>query len=418
MTIWPVGIAPPPQRPPEQGPATEAEIDAQAEGRVRLAARLDLSPLALQELARDPEILVRATVALNGRCDAEVDAILTSDQDERIRALLGSRVARLLPNLDSEGRTAAATHVLATLAILAADQATRVRAAIADEIAAMDSAPRDLVLRLARDTAGAVSNQVIRLSPVLSDADLLSILATPHSPKTAESIASREKLSAVVADAIVQHADAPTIRALLSNQSACIREATLDALVGRAPNHLDWHAPLVRRPRLSTYAVRALSEFIASDLLRTLAIRADLEPGKLEIVRQRLAASAPEKNDQEALIAKARHLKASGQLTEAALQAAASQFELRQLLAMLAVSSDVSLQTVERVMDVRSTKALVSLVWRSGFSMTLAVSIQKALSHFAPETIIYPTEDGTFPLSAEEMTWQVELINKIEPNAR
>lgn len=405
MTVWPELAMPLLEKLPACFGSTETAAD-----RVRQAARQDCSPIILLELARDPEIIVRATVALNERCGPEVDTLLSLDGDERVRALLGGRIARLLPDTCIADRTAAANHVHATLAVLASDQALRVRAAIAEQVATMKAAPRDLVLHLARDSAVEVSDQIIRLSPVLSDADLLSILVTPPASTTAEAIASRRKLSAVVADAIVRHADAPTIRALLSNPSACIRESTLDALVGRAPNHIDWHAPLVRRPGLSLNAVRALSEFIASDLLRILATRVDLDASKLDIVRQRLAARTADAD--EHLMAKARQLKASGRLTEMALQEAADDGDVRLLLALLAINSSVSLHTIDRILELRSAKALVSVVWRSGFTMAIAVMIQNQLSQFGPNMTIFATESGDFPLSVSEMGWQIELMGE------
>ncbi|MDT7950718.1 MAG: DUF2336 domain-containing protein [Acetobacteraceae bacterium] len=384
-----------------------------AADRVRRAARTDCPPMALEELAQDPEILVRATVALNAGCHPEVDVILARDADERIRALLGGRIAQLLPALDAGERSAAADHVNSMLMVLAKDQAVRVRAAIAEEIAAAASAPRDLVLRLAWDGSAEVSDRVVRLSPVLSDADLLALLATPPVPSTAASIASRSTLSAAVADTIAQHADGPTIRALLSNQSACIRESTLDALVGRAPTHVDWHGPLVRRPRLSAKAVRALSDFIASDLLALLATRDDLESGELDLIRERLAARSRGGGGGHGAVARAQILQAQGGLDEAAVQEAIRRGDDGEVLGLLAVSSGVSLQMLERILERRSAKALVSLVWRSGFGMGLALAIQKMLCRFGPDAVIHPAEDGGFPLTESEMMWQLELLGLV-----
>lgn len=413
MSSWPEITAPLLEKLTLPGLAAESDTGLQRVDRVRRAARLDCSAAVLRDLARDPEIIVRATVAMNTACDPEIDAILAADQDERVRALLGSRIARLLPEIADAERSDMASHIHETLTALAADLATRVRAAIAEAIATMDAAPRALVLHLARDVADEVSEQVVRLSPVLRDADLLALLATAASPTTAASIASRTKLSFVVADAIVQQADAPTIRALLTNQSACIRESTLDALIGRAPNHIDWHAPLVQRPSLSAHAVHALSGFIASDLLRILARRVDLEPSKLDIVRQRLAALPS--NGDDALVARARQLHAESRLDEKALQDAIDNSDSRALLALLSVSSNVSLQVIDRVIELRSAKALVSLVWRSGFSMGLAANIQNALCQFGPDTIILPASNGEFPLSETEMCWQIELMGAPTP---
>ena len=378
-------------------------------GRVRQAARPDNPPAALRELARDPDLIVRAAVAINGTCSPELDSILAEDRDERVRALLGNRIAQLLPNLDGDGQTSAAQHVLTTLTALARDQATRVRATIAEQVKMMEVAPRGLVLLLAQDEAAEVSDPILRLSPVLTDADLLLLLATPPFPAAAASIASRPKLSATVADAIVAYADAPAIRALLSNQSACIREATLDALVGRAPHHSDWHAPLVRRPNLSAKAIRALSEFIAADLLRILVARVDLDPAKLEIVRQRLAREIAQTDD-TTVVADGIRLKAANALTEDTILEAARSGDTRRVAALLAVAAGVPLQTVDRVADLRSAKALVSLTWHAGFSMKAAVAIQSSLGYFAPDKIITSGLNGAFPLTKEEMEWQVELM--------
>ena len=139
---------------------------------------------------------------MSSRADAELDTILASDGDERVRALLAARIARLLStsNLAVQGEWA--EHIDRTLRALAADEAVRVRAAVADELAQTLAAPRDLVLQLAHDASREVSDRVIRLSPLLSDGDLLSILACAPCASVAASIANRDHLSAVVADAI------------------------------------------------------------------------------------------------------------------------------------------------------------------------------------------------------------------------
>ena len=56
------------------------------------------------------------------------------------------------------------------------------RVVIADCVKAMPDAPRELILQLAHDTALAVCDPVVRLSPLLTDADLLALLATPPHP--------------------------------------------------------------------------------------------------------------------------------------------------------------------------------------------------------------------------------------------
>ncbi len=357
--------------------------------------------------------MVRAAVAINDACGPDIDLILAGDSDERVRALLGSRIARLLPELDCQHQDSATRHVHATLAALARDHATRVRAVIAHEVGAMPEAPRDLVLILAHDETGAVSDPVLRLSPVLTDADLLALLATPRHGRVAESVASRAGLSASVADAIAEHADAPAICALLANHSASIRETTLDALVGRASYHADWHEPLVRRPCLSAKATRALAQIVAADLLKVLRARTDLDPAVVEAVRHRVTTQALDcgKTEQRdsVLVAECERLKAMGRLAEHHLIEAAQTGDVRRAAACLAVASGVTLRVVDRMASLRSARAIVSLVARAGFSMQAGVVIQGALAQLGPDHLLRPGPGGGFPLSDEEMDWQFEL---------
>lgn len=416
MSFWPgTGIGSTQNDTPPPLETRRAPAEASTAGRVRRAVSPNSSPAVLRELARDPDIVVRAAVAINGACGPDVDTMLASDEDERVRALLGSRIARLLPGLDGDEHDKATRHVHTMLAALARDHATRVRAAIAQEIKAMVAAPHDLVLLLARDAAIEVSDPIIRLSPVLTDADLLALLATPPYPSAAESIATRPRLSAAVADAIADHAEAPAIRALLANPSACIQEATLDALVGRAAHHAEWHAPLVHRPCLSAQAVRALSQFIAADLLKVLQARSGLEPAKLDAVYQRVAADPPDA-DESRMIAQSEQLKVTSGLTEDVLLEAARSGDVRRLASLLAVASGVSLRTVDRVVGLRSAKAIISLAWRGGFSMRAGTVAQAVLGQLGPGSILLPTAEGGFPLSAEEMEWQIELMSEAGPD--
>lgn len=393
--------------------AKPPSAETEAERKVRQAARADGDPALMRELAADANLLVRASLAINPSCSPEVDEILAGDGDDRVRSLLATRIAQLLPGLHRDDRAIAAQHVRSVLMRLARDEAVRVRSTLANETSTMPAAPHELVLLLAQDCCVEVSGSLLRLSPVLTDTDLLQLLATPPFPSSAALIASRAQLSAAVADAVVAYADAPAIRVLLANASACIQEATLDALVGRAPLHEDWHAPLVRRPNLSAKAVQSLSEFIAADLLRVLASRDDLEPRQLEGVRRRMAHAA-DPSDDKALLAEALRLKAKGGLIEEVILGAAQAGQSRRLAALIAVASNMPLKCVDRAVEIRSAKALVTLSWLAGLSMRAATIVQSHLGQIDPDYILGPSPTGDYPLSREEIEWQVELIRESE----
>jgi len=383
--------------------------------RVRLASHAATSAEVLAFLARDPSVLVRATVAMNRAAPADVDRVLAGDEDERVRALLAGKVAALLPGLAGPEQVQVRDQVLATLAGLVADEAERVRGAIAGVIAGMPEAPRDLILRLARDTAVAVAEPVIRLSPLLTADDLLSLVGCPPTAATVLAVARRPGLPEAVTDAIAATADVTAISLLLANPEAAIRESTLDALIACAAAHEAWHAPLVRRPQLSEKAARALSDIVCAELLAELVRRADLsEPLAAELGRRLAERLAAERRAGEARatssLAAAESLAAAGALTEQALLEAVRRGDSAMVAACLAVAARVPLAAVERAIRLRSTKGLVSLLWRAGFSMKAAAPVQALLAGVPPADVLPAGPAGSFPLGIAEMRWHVDLL--------
>ena len=396
----------------------EAEANTDGARRVRLAAAPGTAPDTLIGLASDPDVLVRAAVAINPSTPPPVDKLLAADPDSRVRTLLARKLANLLPSLSGAQYEHLQEQALATLGDLVADEVVRVRAAIADIVKGMPDAPHGLIMRLAQDDAVAVSDPVIRLSPLLSTEDLLALVAAAPSPHTATAVASRPNLPETVSDTIASGADTGAIAALLANGSAAIREATLDALIERAPENASWHAPLVRRPKLSTRAATALSEFVATRLLDELARRGDLEPEvNLDLRRRlgdRLRAEAPGPSpDPDAAIALAKGLAAAGALDETALMGAVERGEARIAGAMLAVAASVPVAVVDRAVRLRSAKGLVSLIWKAGFTMRCAAPLQMLLARLAPAHTLRATSTGEFPLAVEEMRWQLGFLTQI-----
>jgi uncharacterized protein (DUF2336 family) len=390
--------------------------------RVRMGASTATEPAVLRGLATDTSVTVRAALALNPAAPSQANETLAGDPDERVRILLARKLAALVPGLSAADQLQLHRETWATLAALVADEAVRVRAAIADAVKDMPAAPREMILRLARDTELPVSEPVIRLSPLLTTDDLLALLANAPPPETALAVARRSRLDEAVSDAIAASADSAAIHALLANPLAQIREATLDALVTRSVEHIDWHEPLVRRPSLPPRAARMLSEIVAMHLLEVLATRADLPPPLALELRSRLVArlhsdtgEPPARTDPtaEQALADARALAEHGKLPEEAVLAAARRGEARYAAALLAVAAGTSVTVVDRAASLRSAKGLVSLVWKAGFTMRSAVALQSLLARLAPEAILTSSPGGNFPLAVEEMRWQLEFLGRM-----
>ena len=223
------------------------------------------------------------------RGPATGERALARDPDERVRLLLARKLAALAPSLSATDQAQLHRETWDILSGLVADEAVRVRATIAEAVKDMPDAPRELILRLARDTAMTVSEPVIRFSPLLTTEDLLALLAdAPAAWRHPRGCPPRaDRGCGVRCDR--RDGGRPAIRALLANPSAQIREATLDALVARAAQTRTGTTPLVRRPALPPRAARMLSEIVATHLLEVLATRADLAPSLAEDLRRRIA---------------------------------------------------------------------------------------------------------------------------------
>ncbi len=436
-------------------------IKRDEEMRVRLSSAVTTPAEILLKLALDPSVMVRTALVLNAAAPPAALGVLARDADERVRVLLAGKLAALAPRLTASEQARLNQQTVEALGCLVEDAAVRVRAAIAEVVKDMPNVPRELVLRFARDTAVEVYGPVIRLSPLLTQADLLSLLAASDAPELALAVARRPGLSADVAEAVAETADTTAIRAMLLNHSAQIREATLDALIARAAEEITWHAPLVRRPNLSPRAADALSHIVADALLAELATRAGLTPAIAVELRARLtrrlhpeAATAhvgasardtaartlaatqgdsPERADTPAVVSIATPIDgaarmraatpteivtdayafaATGQLTETELLGAVGRGDARSAAAMLSVAANVPLVVVERAATLKSAKGVVSLVWRAGFSMKIAVPLQSLLTRLAPGSLLRPGPGGSFPLAAEEMRWQIEFLGR------
>jgi uncharacterized protein (DUF2336 family) len=387
--------------------------------RVRLGASPHTDPGTLHDLAADPSVIVRAVLALNQAVPSKTNELLAGDPDERVRILLAGRLAALAPTLSARGQARLHRDTWETLRTLVRDEAVRVRAVIAEAIKDLPNAPRDIIVQLADDTDATVYEPVIRLSPLLTTEDLVSLVVKAPAAGTRRAVARREPLHETVSEAIATAPDSAAIRALLANPSAQIREATLDALIARSAEHPEWHEPLVSRPSLPSRSAHMLSEIVAAHLLETLAARADLPTALTQELRQRVAArlsqavpaGCPTRRD---VLMQARTLAAKDELNEDAVLAAARRGESRYAEAMLAVAARMPVSVVERASSLRSAKGMVSLAWKAGFTMRTALALQALLARLPPDAVLTAGPAGGFPLSVEEMRWQLDFLGRVE----
>ena len=398
------------------------------EVRVTLARRDDLEPEILYFLARDPDTDVRRAVAVNPNTPQKAQVVLAEDSAGEVRTDLADRLGKLLPDLSEDEKDKAwrATHQALTL--LARDQLPMVRRVLSETLKKLPAAPRDVILTLANDEDTDVAGPILQFSPVLTDDDLLSVIASSPLSASLSAISKRHGVSHAVSDAVVHTGDTVAVATLLSNDSAQMREETLDAIISEAPGHVSWHEPLVHRPELDAHAALRIAEFVADSLIQELANRDDFASDTIDrlrdVVRNKL------KQDQstdgvesdgietdlqdEDLLALAQQqvdtLVEQGLLTTALILNAMDEENTHFVIVATAQLADIPVYAVKSVANSHSAKAMQALSWKAGFSADEAVHMQLGFGRVPPDDIISPAQDGAFSSSSSEMTWQIELF--------
>jgi uncharacterized protein (DUF2336 family) len=379
-------------------------------GATELAAKTDAGADVLHYLAKHGAPAVRAAVAANPAAPAATNRFLADDENEDVRAELAFKIARLMPGLSERE----SSHVLAltveTLECLARDAAVRVRAILAEEIKSLDCIPKHVALTLARDINAIVAVPVLQYSPLLSDSDLIEIIACAQVQEVLTAIASRNPVSEGVSDKLVQSLDVPSVAALLVNPDAKIRKETMDRIIEQAEEISAWHMPLALRADLSARAIRRIGAFVGASILERLAARYDLSDAtRVHLNRELRArlAEAPAERDMTSPADLVAEVKKDGRLDGSFVEQAAQAGQRETVVLALSQLANVSEQTVKKILNAASAKPITALVWHAHLSMRVAFKIQTGIMKLSGRDLL-PARGGIgFPLTKEEMRWHL-----------
>jgi uncharacterized protein (DUF2336 family) len=377
-----------------------------------LARQDDAGDDVLAYLAAHGGPATRRAVAVNRAAPARANQLLSEDEDDEVRAELGRKIARLMPDLAQQEALELRAHAILLIEKLAQDQAPRVRAILAEEIKRLDCVPKSVIDVLARDVEEIVAAPILEYSPLLSDADLIEIIAGAKAEHALTAIARRMPLAASVSDAVVATLDVSAVATLLANPKAEIRHQTLEKLVETARDVAVWHEPLVLRSDLSARTICRLASFIGSALLETLARRNELDEETQLLLDRRLRVRLQQFDRVPA--ARARHTielaLQSGCLNGEFIEAAAKAGNKEAVIMALAALAKAPPETVRRIFDSHAAKAVVALVWKAGLSMRAAFAIQSFVMKLKVEERLAARGGWDFPLSKEEMLWQLDYF--------
>ena len=204
--------------------------------------------------------------------------------------------------------------------------------------------------------------------------------------------------------------DVSAVATLLANQSAQIREDSLDVVIEHAENVQAWHEPMVMRPELSVRAVRRISGFVASALVERLAERnglpKDVTDELLNGVRQRLGASTGEV--QEDSEDRAKRLFREKNLDDDVVLEAIEGGDHDFVLSALQLMSGLSSAAINRILGTRNGELITALAWKAQLSMRTAMRLQTSLGKVLPQKIVNARNGTDYPLPPDRLDLLIE----------
>ncbi len=389
--------------------------------RVKLAGRTDLRPEILYFLAEDESSEVRREIARNSKTPRQADKLLATDVDDEVRCDLAQKIGRLIPGLSDAESSMIQELTLEVLDILARDQLPRVRQIIAEEIKQATNAPKHIIQRLSHDLELIVSAPILEYSMLLSDQDLLEIIASQADSGVLSVISRRHNVSESICDALVAAHDEPSVAALLANPSAQIREETLDSIIEEAPRVETWHEPLVQRPALSQSALQRIAGFVTSALLNILVEKNELDSETKNVVKEavqkrikdedvtRQPTEEDEEHDREEAV-RAAQLHNAGELDDGAIAKAVETGQRAFIEHALVLKTKLPLASVRKVLNSQSGKAVTSLAWHANLSMRTALKLQKDLARVPSHAILNARGGVDYPLGEDELSWYLDFF--------
>lgn len=382
--------------------------------RTKLASDKTVRPEVLYYLTDDSSPEVRRKVASNANTPVQANSRLAKDQDDEVRSELARKICKLLPSLTGDDADNLREQTIETLEVLASDQLPSIRAILSKSLKDTLEAPKHVILALAKDVEEIVASPVLEYSPLLSETDLLEIIATGVAKGALPAIARRDGIGEEISDAIAASLEVPAVAALLTNSSARVREETLDQIINQAESVEALHEPMTMRVDLSIRAMRRIASFVGASLVEKLVLKNNLSPELEKELKKSVKNLIDETEDfsepQEDIgEARAEEFFSAGRLDEKALADAIAGKELSFIHNGLSLMTGVEVAKVRAIINSRNGKVITSLCWKAKVSMRLALKMQTEVAHVTHQNLVNAKDGVEYPFTDEEMDWQLSF---------
>ena len=399
----------------------EEQRDALASANVRermsLASDSKTNREILYYLAeKDPSPKVRKAVVQNSSMPVQVSTVLAADDDSDVRLALAARLVDLLPDVSEGKQSQLYAFVVQSLGTLALDEVLKIRVALSSTLKDHAHTPPKIAGQLARDVEQQVSEPILRFCSALSNADLLDILKSHPASWVIEAIASREEVSEEVSEAVIETRDKYGGATLIGNESATITESLLHKIVEIARGLPEWQKPIAVRKSLPKSIAKDLAEFVDASVRELLMTRGDFDENETEeiaaVFRRRV--DLADEIELENPAKRLKRLIKEDALTADIISDALAMRHRDFVAGAIAHMAKTTPKKVIEIFDMKSPKPVIALCWKAGLPMRLALQIQKDAAFVPPLEIIYPKGGTDYPMSEEDLNWQLEFLGLIK----
>jgi uncharacterized protein (DUF2336 family) len=180
-----------------------------------------------------------------------------------------------------------------------------VRRALIQKFADTTRMPRRMAMNLAFDDIE-VARDVLLNNVMLTDSDLISVVET-QSREHAKTVASRQRVSEAVADALIVTGDMEIMQIVAENLGARLTSHAINIMSEAARFSANLREPLIRRPEMTMDSATRLYWCVSQDLRRYMLKRFGLVAGQIEeslakTIEDLLADHDLEKNNDEVMM--------------------------------------------------------------------------------------------------------------------
>lgn len=341
--------------------------------------------------------------------------ILAKDEDRSIREFFTGKLVEDLDSLlDTEKKLKG--FVMDAMDVLVRDNILEIRMALASALKDHANAPPRIVGQLARDLERRVAEPILRFCASMSEEDILEILK--NNPKSWQTcaIAQREMVSLKISEAVIDTEDVKAGKLLLENEGAEFDDKLRQKTIEKSREIKEWQDAIARNMELTTVMAKTFAEFAEASVRDALMERNDINMEEIneviKVFRRRVNYSR-DKDKKTGLKPKERvkqYFK-DGLLNEETLADAISMRDVDFVKEAIAFMAFTSVDKVEKILAMKIPKSIVSICWKAGMSMQLALKLQKEIAHILPSDVIYPSVKNDYPYKPAEMEKNLKFFD-------